>query len=71
MVAEYVGNSTNIHYKEFEIIKINRTKAECKCSNWEIVDYSNLQFKTNRKTVELSHSIINKTEKQPNNKKQW
>jgi hypothetical protein len=30
MVAEYVGNSTNIHYKEFEIIKINRTKAECK-----------------------------------------
>jgi hypothetical protein len=26
------------------------------------VDYSNLQFKTNRKTVELSHSIINKTE---------
>jgi uncharacterized protein YwqG len=31
MVAEYVGNSTNIHYKEFEIIKINRTKAECKC----------------------------------------
>jgi hypothetical protein len=26
MVAEYVGNSTNIHYKEFEIIKINRTK---------------------------------------------
>jgi hypothetical protein len=49
MVAEYVGNSTNIHYKEFEIIKINRTKAECKCSNWEIVDYSNLQFKTNRK----------------------
>jgi hypothetical protein len=40
------------------------------CSNWEIVDYSNLQFKTNRKTVELSHSIINKTEKN-NNKKQW
>jgi hypothetical protein len=30
------------------------------CSNWEIVDYSK-QFKTN-KTVELSHSIINKTE---------
>jgi hypothetical protein len=29
MVAD-VGNSTNI-YKEFEIIKINRTKAECKC----------------------------------------
>jgi hypothetical protein len=28
MVAEYVGNSTNIHYKEFEIIKINRTKAD-------------------------------------------
>lgn len=31
MVAENIGNSTNIHYKEFEIVKINRTKAECKC----------------------------------------
>jgi len=31
MMAEYVGTSTNIHCKEFEIIKINRTKAECKC----------------------------------------
>ncbi len=31
MIAEYVGTSSNIHYKEFEIIKINRTKAECKC----------------------------------------
>ena len=31
MIAEYVGTSTNVHFKEFEIIKINRTKAECKC----------------------------------------
>ena len=31
MVVEYVGSSRNIRYKDFEIIKINRTKAECKC----------------------------------------
>ena len=31
MIAEYVGTSSNVHFKEFEIIKINRTKAECKC----------------------------------------
>lgn len=31
MIVEYIGNSKNIHHKEFEIIKINRTKAECKC----------------------------------------
>lgn len=72
MVAEYVGNSTNIHYKEFEIIKINRTKAECKCvvtgKLWTI-QICNL--KPTEKTVELSHSIIDKTERQPNNKKQW
>lgn len=31
MVAEYIGTSSKIKYKEFEIVKINRTKAECKC----------------------------------------
>jgi hypothetical protein len=31
MIVEYVGTSSKTHYKEFEIIKINRTKAECKC----------------------------------------
>ena len=72
MVAEYAGNSTNIHYKEFEIIKINRTKAECKCivtgKYWNI-QLANL--KPTEKTVELSHSIIGKTERQSNNRKQW
>ena len=72
MVAEYIGSSTNIHYKDFEVVKINRTKAKCKClhtgSYWDI-QISNL--KPTEKKLELSHSIIDRTEKQPNNIKQW
>jgi len=71
MIAEYVGTSTNVQYKEFEVVKINRTKAECKCvvtgKLWTI-QICNLKP---TEKVELSHSIIDKTEKQPNNKKQW
>ena len=33
MIAEYVGVSSQIHFKEFEIIKINRSKAVCKCTS--------------------------------------
>jgi len=72
MVAEYVGNSANIHYKEFEIIKINRTKAECKCLHTG--KYWNIQLanlKPTDKVLEVSHSIINTNERQPNNIKQW
>lgn len=72
MVAEYVGNSTNINHKEFEIIKINRTKAECKCLHTG--KYWNIQLanlKPTDKVLEVSHSIIDKTERQPNNRKQW
>lgn len=32
MIAEYVGISASIQFKEFEILKINKTKAECKCT---------------------------------------
>lgn len=49
MIAEYVGNSTNVRYKEFEILKINRTRAECKCVKtgklWNI-QIANLQPKS-------------------------
>lgn len=72
MVAEYVGNSTNIHYKEFEIVKINRTKAECKCvvtgKLWNI-QIANL--KPTDKVAEISEMQIDRTERQPNNIKQW
>jgi hypothetical protein len=54
MVAEYVGNSTNIHYKEFEIIKINRTK-ECKCVTGKLWTIQ-ICKKPTEKTVELSHN---------------
>jgi hypothetical protein len=72
MIAEYIGSSNNIHYKEFNIIKINRTKAECKCivtgKSWNIQIFN---LKPTDKKVELSHSIIDRTEKKPNNKMQW
>lgn len=72
MVAEYIGSSSNIFCKYFEIIKINRTKSECKCvitgKLWTI-QICNL--KATDKKVELSHSIIDRTERQPNNRKQW
>ena len=72
MVADYIGSSANINYKEFEVLKINRTKAECKClvtgKLWTI-QICNL--KATDKKAELSHSIIDSTERQPNNRKQW
>ena len=72
MIAEYVGTSTNVHCKEFEIVKINRTKAECKCvvtgKLWNI-QIANL--KPTDKVVEVSEMQIDRTEIQPNNKKQW
>ena len=72
MIAEYVGNSTNVHFKEFRIIKINRTKAECKCivtgKLWTI-QICNL--KPTDKVVEVSEMQIDRTERQPNNRKQW
>ena len=72
MIAEYVGNSTNIQYKEFEIVKINRTKAECKCvmtgKLWTI-QIANL--KATDKVAELSEMTFDRTERQPNNRKQW
>lgn len=67
MVAEYVGTSTNIHYKEFEIVKINRTKAECKCvitgKLWSI-QIANL--KPIDKVAEVLEIQIDRTERQPN-----
>jgi hypothetical protein len=72
MVAEYVGTSTNIHYKEFEIVKINRTKAECKCvmtGKFWTIQIANL--KATDKVVEVSKMTFDKTERQPNNRKQW
>jgi hypothetical protein len=72
MIAEYVGTSTNIHYKEFEILKINRTKAECKCvmtgKLWTI-QIANL--KATDKVAEVSQMTYDRTERQPNNIKQW
>ena len=72
MIAEYVGTSSNIHYKEFEIVKINRTKAECKCvvtgKLWNI-QIANL--KATNKVAEVSEISIDRTERQPNQKKQW
>lgn len=72
MIAGYVGTSTNIHYKYFEIMKINRTKAECKCvvtgKLWNI-QISNL--KPTDKVAEVSEMQIDRTERQPNNRKQW
>lgn len=72
MIAEYVGTSTNVHYKEFEIVKINRTRAECKCvvtgKLWNI-QIANL--KPTDKVVEVSEMQIDRTERQPNNRKQW
>ena len=72
MIAEYVGTSTNVQYKEFEIIKINRTKAECKCvvtgKLWNI-QIANL--KPTDKVAEVSEITIDRTERQPNNRKQW
>ena len=62
MIAEYVGNSTNVHFKEFQIIKINRTKAECKCivtgKLWTI-QLCNL--KPTDKVVEVSEMQIDRT----------
>jgi len=62
MIAEYVGNSTNVHFKEFQIIKINRTKAECKCivtgKLWTI-QICNL--KPTDKVVEVSEMQIDRT----------
>ena len=62
MIAEYVGTSTNVHYKEFEIVKINRTKAECKCvvtgKLWNI-QIANL--KPTDKVVEVSEMQIDRT----------
>ena len=72
MIAEYVGTSTNIHHKEFEIVKINRTKAECKCLHTG--KYWNIQLanlKPTDKVVEVSEIQIDRTERQPNNRKQW
>ena len=72
MIAEYVGTSTNIHHKEFEIVKINRTKAECKCvvtgKLWNI-QIANL--KATDKVAEVSEMQIDRIERQPNNRKQW
>ena len=72
MIAEYVGTSTNIHYKKFEIVKINRTKAEFKCvvtgKLWNI-QIANL--KPTNEVVEISEIHIDRTERQPNNRKQW
>ena len=72
MIAEYVGTSTNIHYKKFEIVKINRTKAECKCvvtgKLWNI-QIANL--KPTNEVAEISEMQIDRTERQPNNRKQW
>ena len=62
MIAEYVGNSTNVHFKEFQIIKINLTKAECKCivtgKLWTI-QICNL--KPTDKVVEVSEMQIDRT----------
>ena len=72
MVAEYVGTSSNIHFKEFEIIKINRSKAECKCTTtgkiWNI-QIANL--KATDRVLEVANIAYDKTERQPNNRKQW
>ena len=71
MVAEYVGNSTNIHYKEFEVVKINRTKAECKCVvTGKLWNSQIANLKPTDKVVEVSEMQIGRTEKQPNNRKQ-
>lgn len=72
MIAEYIGTSSKVHYKEFEIVKINRTRAECKCvvtgKLWSI-QIANL--KPTDKIAEVSEVQIDRTERQPNNKKQW
>ena len=61
-----------VYYKEFEIIKINRTKAECKCvvtgKLWNIQIAS---LKPTDKVTEVSEMQIDRTERQPNNRKQW
>lgn len=74
MYADYIGSSSNIIYKEFQIIKINRTKADCKClttgKSWTI-SLASLKAKSNDFVFENNHSIVDKTERQPNNIKQW
>ena len=72
MVADYIGTSTNVRFKEFEIIKINRTKAECKCMvTGKLWTIQICNLKATDKKVELSHSIVDRTERHPNMRKQW
>ena len=72
MICKYVGTSKNVKFDKFEILKVNRTKAECKClttnSIWNI-QLSNLE--PTGELAEQSHSIVYRTERRPNNKKQW
>jgi hypothetical protein len=72
MMCKYVGNSKNVKFDTFEILKVNRTKAECRClttnSIWNI-QLANLE--PTGELAEKSHSIVDKTERQPNNRKQW
>jgi hypothetical protein len=46
MICRYVGASKNVKSDKFEILKVNRTKAECRClitnSIWNI-QLSNLK----------------------------
>ena len=46
MICKYVGTSKGVKFNTFEILKVNRTKAECKClttgSIWNI-QLSNLE----------------------------
>jgi hypothetical protein len=72
MIVKYTGTSTKVKFNKFEVKKINRTKAECKClmtnQIWTI-SLANLEA-SNESTVK-EFSIVDKSEKQPNFRKQF
>ena len=72
MIVKYTGTSTKVKFNKFEVQKINRTKADCKClvTN-QIWTISLANLEATNESIENDFSIVDKSEKQLNNKKQF
>lgn len=72
MIVKYTGTSTKVKFNKFEVKKINRTKAECKCLVTDVIwTISLANLKATTESVEKSFSIVDKSKKQHNFRKQF